>query len=81
MTATEPPAQPVGFAADIRPLFRDVDRESMMGHFDLAAYDDVRADADRILGVLADGVMPCDDAWPTEQVELFRRWVQTGMQP
>lgn len=81
MTATQPPDQPVGFAADIRPLFRDMDRESMSGHFDLAVYDDVRANADSILDTLAAGAMPCDGAWPAEQVELFRRWVQTGMQP
>jgi hypothetical protein len=81
MTATQPPDQPVSFAADIRPLFRDTDRESMMGHFDLAAYDDVRANADQILGAVSAGAMPCDGAWPAEQVELFRRWTQTGMQP
>lgn len=38
----------------------------------------MRAKADKILDALAAGAMPCDGAWPTEQVELFRRWVQMG---
>jgi hypothetical protein len=80
---TEPSAQgqPASFAADIRPLFREKDRESMSGHFDLSSYADVRANADKILDKLAAGTMPCDGAWPESQVELFRRWTQTGMQP
>ena len=34
--------------------------------------------AHAILGRLADGDMPCDGAWPAEQVELFRSWVEAG---
>jgi hypothetical protein len=46
--------------------------------FDLASYDDVRANADRILARLSDGSMPCDGPWPQEWVELFRAWVDAG---
>jgi hypothetical protein len=44
-------------------------------------YDDVRANAGKILDRLAAGTMPCDGAWPAYQVEVFRRWTQTGMRP
>lgn len=46
--------------------------------FDLAAYDDVRANAEEIYERLADGSMPCDEAWPSERLALFRRWIDTG---
>jgi hypothetical protein len=49
--------------------------------FDLWAYDDVRAHADAILGRLRNGSMPCDGAWPDEQVNLFERWIESGMAP
>ena len=75
------PDQPVSFAADIRALFRDKDRQSMSRHFDLGSYDDVRANAEKILDRLAAGTMPCDGAWPADRVEVFRRWTQTGMRP
>jgi hypothetical protein len=46
--------------------------------FDLSSYDDVAANSDAILGRLRDGTMPCDGAWPEEQVDLFQRWVDAG---
>jgi hypothetical protein len=76
LAATE---QPISFAQDIKPLFREGDRESMKWAFDLSSYDDVAANSDAILGRLRDGTMPCDGAWPEEQVDLFQRWVDTGM--
>ena len=75
MAATE---QPISFAQDIKPLFREGDRESMKWAFDLSSYDDVAANGDAILGKLRDGTMPCDGAWPEEQVDLFQRWVDAG---
>ena len=68
----------LGYERDIRPLFRDKDVSSMSSTFDLASYDDVRANADGILARLSDGSMPCDGAWPEEQVALFRNWVNIG---
>jgi hypothetical protein len=68
----------VGFERDIRPLFRDTDIQSMSAEFDLSSYDDVKASADSILEVLANGSMPCDGPWPENQVARFREWMETG---
>ncbi len=68
----------VGFERDIRPLFRDKDVQSMSSAFDLSSYDDVRANADKILAAVAGGSMPCDGSWPDERVGLFRGWVEAG---
>ena len=46
--------------------------------FDLWSHDDVAANSDAILGRLRDGSMPCDGAWPEEQVALFQRWIEAG---
>ena len=75
MAATE---QPISYAQDIKPLFREGDRESMSSAFDLWSYDDVVQNSDAILGRLRDGTMPCDGAWPDEQVALFQRWLEAG---
>ena len=68
----------LSFERDIRPLFRQGDIDSMSFAFDLSAYGDVRANADAIYGRLSEGSMPCDGAWPTEQVQRFRTWIDTG---
>jgi hypothetical protein len=70
--------QTISFDRDIKPLFRERDRESMKWAFDLWSYDDVSANDDAILGKLKDGSMPCDGAWPAGQVDLFQRWVDAG---
>ena len=70
--------QPLGFEQQIKPLFREHDRESMERAFDLWSYDDVAEHADAILQKLEEGSMPCDGAWPPERVEVFRAWVQAG---
>jgi hypothetical protein len=46
--------------------------------FDLWSYDDVSQHADAILGRLQEGTMPCDGSWPQAQVDLFRRWAESG---
>jgi hypothetical protein len=69
----------LSFERDIRPLFRDEDVESMSGYFDLSSYDEVREHADAIHERLADGTMPCDGAWPSEDVERFGEWMQAGL--
>jgi hypothetical protein len=66
------------YEADIKPLFRERDRGAMLSHFDLWSYDDVKANADAIVGELEAGSMPCDGAWPADQVELFRSWMADG---
>ncbi len=71
-------AAPPGFEADIKPMFRDSDREAMQRHFDLRSHDDVSKHAEAILARLRDGSMPCDGAWPAAQVDLFQDWVEGG---
>jgi hypothetical protein len=68
----------LSFETQIKPLFRDGDRRSMQAAFDLWSYDDVSEHADAILARLEDGSMPCDGAWPQSQVDLFRRWTESG---
>ena len=75
------PGDPVSFDAHIKPLFRDRDRQSMSFAFDLWSADDVRTNAAGILQRLRDGTMPCDGAWPADQVAVFERWTETGMDP
>jgi hypothetical protein len=67
------------FARDIRPLFRESDRDSMEFAFDLWNYEDVRASAQEIFDRLSDGSMPCDEPWSDEQIDLFGRWIEAGM--
>ena len=74
-------AQQLSFARDIRPLFRDRDIQSMQSAFDLASYEDVRTNGEPIYAVLAAGQMPCDGAWPEEDVQRFRSWLDTGALP
>jgi hypothetical protein len=69
------------FQADIRPLFRDEDIDAMSFAFDLGSYEDVRDNAEDIHDRLADGTMPCDTAWPDDQVARFRAWIDEGMAP
>ena len=66
------------FASDIRPLFREKDIKAMRFMFDLSRYEDVRDNADGILSTVADGSMPCDQAWSSEQVSTFRTWMGEG---
>ena len=73
--------QAPGFEGDIKPLFRETDRARMEWAFDLWRYEDVRDNAPAILERLEDGDMPCDEEWPEDQVQLFRRWVDGGMAP
>ena len=75
------PDQPVSFAAHIKPLFRERDRQSMSFAFDLWSFQDVSSRAAEILSRLRDGSMPCDGAWPPAQIEVFQRWADTGRQP
>ena len=70
--------QPVSFDQHIKHLFRPTDRQSMAFAFDLWDIEDVRSNADAILGRLEEGTMPCDGGWSSDKVELFGRWIATG---
>ena len=70
--------EPVSFKTHVKPMFRELDRSSMEFAFDLWSRDDVARYADAILARLKDGTMPCDDAWPQSQIDIFERWVASG---
>ena len=67
-----------GFEDDIKPLFREGDREAMEFALDLWSHEDVSSNAAEILGRLEDGSMPCDSAWPEERIAVFRTWIDAG---
>jgi hypothetical protein len=71
----------MSFAADVKPLFREDDRSSMDFAFDLWSYDDVKTNAELILERVADGTMPCDEAWSEDKVQVFRSWIDEGCPP
>ena len=76
-------SNPVTFDGDIKPLFRPFDIPAMKRArgFDLSNYADVSSRADDILDQLSSGAMPCDSAWPADQVQKFRDWINGGKQP
>ena len=72
---------PPSFATDIRPLFRDGDIKCMKPA--RIALDDpkwmcVLANAHVVYGAVSAGKMPPDKPWSTEQVLLFKRWMDAG---
>ena len=80
---TGQPDSPAGlsFERDVRPLFREKDRDSMLKRFDLWSRSDVQAHQDAILERLRNGTMPCDGPWPPERVTIFQRWIASGSAP
>ena len=69
------------FTKDIRPLFTDEDVECMgrmAVPLDDAAWMCVRANAESVYGVLADGSMPPGEPWPADRVALFKEWMDSG---
>jgi Ferritin-like len=77
-TATATEDGPMHFEADVKPLFRERDRDSMRFAFDLWSLDDVSTHADAILDRLKAGTMPCDGAWPADRIAVFSRWIDAG---
>jgi len=71
----------MGFEEDIKPLFRETDRSRMEWAFDLWDYDAVKENAQGILERLQEGDMPCDGAWPPDQIDMFRTWMDGGYAP
>ncbi|HEV8563770.1 MAG TPA: hypothetical protein VGR41_02535 [Actinomycetota bacterium] len=69
------------FETDIKPLFRQTDREEMLPLFDLWSHEAVRERAELIFERLSAGDMPCDGSWPHDHLERFARWVEEGMPP
>jgi succinate dehydrogenase/fumarate reductase cytochrome b subunit len=76
------PMGALGFAADIRPLFRDKDIKAMkpMG-IDLSSYESVKKHVQDIYARLSAKEMPCDEPWSENNVQRFKEWMQSGMEP
>jgi len=72
----------LSFAADIRPLFRSFEIDSMkpMG-LDLSSYEDVKKKAQSIYARLTAKEMPCDGPWSEQSVQKFKEWMDGGMKP
>ena len=68
----------LSFERNIRPMFRDKDRDSMMQAFDLFDYSDVSDNADAIVASVRSGQMPCDGAWPEADVDKLQQWIDSG---
>ncbi len=78
----EAPMSTLSFAADIRPLFRSYDVESMKpAGIDLSSYEDVKKKAQSIYARLSAKDMPCDGPWSDNDVQKFKEWMDTGMKP
>jgi hypothetical protein len=71
----------MGFETDIKPLFRELDRNDMMFAFDVWFYDDVKQNASDILARIEDASMPCDEPWDKDKIEKLRAWINAGCQP
>lgn len=71
----------MSFATDIKPLFREQDREAMDFAFDLWSFEDVRANAGMILQRIEDGTMPCDEPWEDGKIQMLRDWIAGGTPP
>ena len=68
----------LSFEQDIKPMFRQKDRDSMLQAFDLFDYDDVVENARKIAHTLRSAQMPCDGAWSGEQVDKLQQWIDAG---
>ena len=68
----------LSFERDIKPMFRQKDRDAMLQAFDLFDYDDVVENARKIARSLRSGQMPCDGAWSGEQVDTLQQWIDAG---
>ena len=70
------------FAADIRPLFRPYDVDSMKPNgMDLSSYADVKEHAQDIYARLSAKDMPCDGEWSEGDLKKIKEWIDSGMQP
>jgi len=78
----EVPMRPLSFAADIRPLFRSFDIDSMKpAGIDLSSFEDVKSRARGIYARLSAKDMPCDKPWDDPSLQKFKEWMDSGMNP
>ncbi|AOY82113.2 ferritin-like domain-containing protein [Moorena producens JHB] len=72
----------VGYRSDIRPLFRDFDLETLqrLDGIDLNDVENVRANGEELRERLNEGSLPYDACWSDERIDLFERWIDSGME-
>jgi hypothetical protein len=73
----------LSFQNDIAPIFYQY-RGPMMWRFDLTRYDDVKANASVIYGMIVPGggmPPPPFPPLPDDQVKLFQQWMFEGCPP
>ncbi len=72
----------LSFAADIRPMFTEIDVEHMRAFgLDLTLRDSVAKDAANILSVVSSGIMPPpaqNRTWTKEMCAKFELWIDQG---
>ena len=71
----------LGYAKDIRPMFRDGDVACMKPAgvlLDEAAWMCVAANAAMVYGAVSSGKMPPDAPWAAEKVGMFKEWMDAG---
>lgn len=79
-------SESLSFAKDIRPMFTDTDVAHMkpLG-LDLSSFDEVKASADSIYKLVANGAMPPPASggarWTPEMCERFKSWQTQGYPP
>ncbi len=76
------PHDSLSFAADIRPMFTDMDVDHMRKALDLSDRDSVFAHADAIYQAVLGGHMPPagsgEPRWPAEWCDTFKAWKEQG---
>lgn len=79
----EAPMRVLSFVADIRPLFRSYDIDSMKEYkgIDLSSYEGVKRRAQAIYDRVSTKKMPCDGPWSDDSVQKFKEWMESGMEP
>ncbi len=72
----------ISFATDIQPLIRDKDIKAMKAFgVDLSSYEGVKKRAQHIYARLSAKEMPCDGPWNESNVQKFKEWMESGMEP
>jgi hypothetical protein len=72
------------YAHDIRPLFRDKDIGCMTPkgvRLGDSTWMCVAANAQRVFDVLQAGIMPPDGKWTDDKLNLFKNWMDGGLNP
>lgn len=70
------------FKSDILILFRPKDINEMKPQgIDLSSYASVKSHAQAIYDKLSSRQMPCDQPWAESNIQIFKKWMDGGMNP